>query len=399
MGFRRVAAALAAVLLLFSLTGCADWLSFPADATYDSDKYLEEFANRLGYSRLDADGQALYGALYTAVTDTFDSDSTVTVDDQPPAYGVNVPLPSPIPVEDAAYLEQVNAYFQYDNPQFFHICTTRYATTTRTVGGEEYYVSLSLLFTHSPEERATAKAQLDAAVANILADRPDTDDQYLTELYLHDRLTAACTYDEEAATGDRHGDPYARSAYGALVEGKAICGGYTQAMTLLLQACGIPATYVMSEDGEHVWNLVRVNGYYYHLDATWNDTGDRGYHPYFNCSTEELAATHDIRTAHSDLPTCDATRDNYYRRTGIYATIRDSDVLAQQIAAAVNDGQDVVEILVRPEAYDYCLLFLKNQTKTIQAVNAALANTGGQMWEYELYSMAEEYKLFLHKVK
>ena len=395
---RRLPAAVAALLLLIPLSGCADWLALSTGVAYDGDKYRDEFENRWGYTRLDADGQALYGALYTAVTDTFDAATTVTVEGEEPTFGVDVPLPTPVPVEDTVYLEQINTCFQFDNPQFFHISTTRYATTTRTIDGVEHYTSLSLLFTLSPEERTAAKAELESAVAVILAGKPDTDDQYLTELYLHDRLTAACTYDHEAAAGDRHGDPAARSAYGALVEGSAICGGYTQAMTLLLQRCGIPVTYVMNEDGEHVWNLVQINGQAYHLDATWNDTDDRGYHSYFNCSTEEMAVTHDMRDA-SHLPACDATKDNYYRRTGIYTTIRDSEVLAQQIAAALKNGDEMIEILTRPEAYEYCLLFLKNPGKVTAAVNAELTGSGRTMWEYELYSMADEHKLFLHKVK
>lgn len=398
MGFRRMIAVGAALVLLCHLTGCAGLGKLFSTNPFDSNKYKDEFVGRPGYARLDAAGQELYGTLYTAVTDTFDTDSTVMMNGTQSTYGIQVTLPTPIPIADAAYLEKITACFQYDNPQFFHVSTTRYATNTATIDGEKQYVSLALLFTLAPQERVAAKQELDAVVEDILAHRPETDDPYLTELYLHDRLTAICTYDNEAATADQHSNPHARSAYGALVEGTAICGGYTQAMTLLLERCGIPATYVMNKAGDHVWNMVEIGGQFYHLDATWNDSNDQGYHLYFNCPTEELSPTHDIATENNDLPVCHATTDNYYRRTGIYAKVRDSEVLAKQIAAAILQGQDVIEILARPEAYEYCLLFLKQNSRVMTAVNAELVSSGTAMWEYDLYSMADEHKLFLHKI-
>ena len=397
---RRCILCLSALLIVMH-SGCAQFGGLAGD--YDSDKYEDAYSDRWGYTRLNAEGKELYGALYTAVTDTFDTDSTVTIpdeenpDNQVVTYGVEVPLPHPIPVTDTARLEQINTCFQYDNPQFFHLCSTRYVTSTGRIGGKEYYTSLTLLFTHSVTERVAAKAELEAAVTGILSERPDTTDQYLTELYLHDRLTALCTYDDAAAQGGRHDDPNARNAYGALVEGTAICGGYTKAMTLLLQRCGIASTHIISRDGEHVWNLVEINGRYYHLDATWNDTDDCGYHLYFNCSTDELTSKHLIGEDQNNLPLCDATQDNYYRRTGIYANVRDSEVLAEKIADAVKQGDDVIEIFTRPEAYEYCLLFLKNQAKTFEQVNPYLADSGQTMWDYALYSMQDEHKLFLHK--
>lgn len=58
-------------------------------------------------------------------------------------------------------------------------------------------------------------------------------------------------------------------AYGPLVQGYAICGGYSDAMQLFLEKFGIKSYKVASET--HVWNVVYLNGYWYHLDLTWDD--------------------------------------------------------------------------------------------------------------------------------
>ncbi len=382
--------ALLLLIICLSVAGCgAPFWSTPG---YDGTVYIEEYKDRLGYSRLDADQRELYGALYAAVVETMDEDSTVPVHSEEGTIhqpGVTVPLPTPIVAEDIARLEQAVAYFQYDNPTFFHIDTTHYATAQR----RGYYVNVTLLFTHTATERKTAAKALERAVEDILAGRPDTADEYLTQLYLHDKLNAICTYDDTAAAGDRHDYPHARSAYGALVEGKAICGGYTQAMTLLLQRCGIAATHVMGMDGDHVWNLVRINGHYYHMDATWNDTDDRGYHLYFNVTTKGIMETHPLDEAANNLPACDSVADNYHRRTGVYANIRDKEVLAENIATAMKNGNGLIEIATRPEAYEYTLLFLKNSGQ----VKEAVAAYGVELWDYHLYSMADQHKLFMHR--
>ena len=58
-------------------------------------------------------------------------------------------------------------------------------------------------------------------------------------------------------------------AYGPFIEGYGICGGYTDAMELILERLGIES-YKISSDN-HVWNAVNLNNAWYHLDLTWDD--------------------------------------------------------------------------------------------------------------------------------
>ena len=84
---------------------------------------------------------------------------------------------------------------------------------------------------------------------------------------------------ENCVFAERPGDT-AYTAYGCLVEGSAVCQGYTGAMNLLLGKCGISSigvAGVIIDDGEkHAWNYVKCGGLKY-LDATWDDPiPDRG---------------------------------------------------------------------------------------------------------------------------
>lgn len=59
------------------------------------------------------------------------------------------------------------------------------------------------------------------------------------------------------------------TAYGSLLEGYSLCGGYTDAMELFLEDMGIKSYKISSEN--HVWNAVNLNDAWYHLDLTWDD--------------------------------------------------------------------------------------------------------------------------------
>lgn len=58
-------------------------------------------------------------------------------------------------------------------------------------------------------------------------------------------------------------------AYGPLIQGFGICGGYSDAMQLFLEKFNIKSYRVAS--AAHVWNVVNLNGTWYHLDLTWDD--------------------------------------------------------------------------------------------------------------------------------
>ena len=59
------------------------------------------------------------------------------------------------------------------------------------------------------------------------------------------------------------------NAYGALIEGRAVCNGYADALNIFLDKLKIPNYKVISEN--HVWNAVYVNNKWLHVDLTWDD--------------------------------------------------------------------------------------------------------------------------------
>lgn len=94
------------------------------------------------------------------------------------------------------------------------------------------------------------------------------------------------------------------SAYGALVEGEAKCMGYADAFMVLGKACGLDVRYIVSST--HAWNLIKLDGKWYHVDVTWEDPdmpgGNNGYgfdklrNKYINLTDDEMKTFYDHKS-------------------------------------------------------------------------------------------------------
>ena len=68
---------------------------------------------------------------------------------------------------------------------------------------------------------------------------------------------------------------YADSIYGALVDKKALCEGYAKAFSYLCNLSGIENMIVTGYTGvDHMWNMVKLNGSWYHIDIGWDQPAE-----------------------------------------------------------------------------------------------------------------------------
>ena len=112
-------------------------------------------------------------------------------------------------------------------------------------------------------------------------------------LFLNDYLALHYQYHEQGTNGD---------AYRFLRDGEGTCNAYTMTVLAVMERLGVPCSYVRSESLNHIWNIVQIDGTWYHLDVTWNDPemrSDYGArmenpshvgHTYFLLSTDALRA-------------------------------------------------------------------------------------------------------------
>lgn len=140
-------------------------------------------------------------------------------------------------------------------------------------------ISVRLSYAVPVDELDAYEAKVEAKVAEALTWTDSSMDMAHRAQALHDYLVRNCAYDSDAARYTKDVPQQYRASYtaiGALVDGRAVCQGYADAYSLLLARAGIESTYVSSAAMNHGWNMVKVGDRWYHVDVTWDDSGNGG---------------------------------------------------------------------------------------------------------------------------
>lgn len=141
----------------------------------------------------------------------------------------------------------------------------------------------------SLEERQIFADRMQEAISCVKEGMTDVE----KALALHDYLALNCAYAYKEYLEDTLDTvEHVYDSYGALVNGKAVCQGYAEAYRLLLSTVGIQSDLCSSGEMNHAWNVVMIDGNWYHVDVTWDDpTWNREgqvFHSYFLLSDAEM---------------------------------------------------------------------------------------------------------------
>lgn len=112
---------------------------------------------------------------------------------------------------------------------------------------------------------------------NALETLPELDTVEKT-LVAHNYLAQICSY---AETWEKN---RANTAWGALVYKETQCSGYARAKKALCDTMGVNCVYVHSDNSSHQWNMVEIDGVWYVVDVTFDDSSYGFY--YFLCGSE-----------------------------------------------------------------------------------------------------------------
>ena len=163
-------------------------------------------------------------------------------------------------------------------------------------GGYRYWTSGSTItqiefayLTNAKEEQQ----ELDAALQEVKSkiDISGMTDEEIVLAY-HEYLTSTVAYAYEDYFNGTIAANHGYDMYGALVKHSCVCQGYAETMFYLLREAGLSCAVASSENINHAWNIVKIHGKWYHIDATWDDTvwdmPGRSYHDYFLVSFDTM---------------------------------------------------------------------------------------------------------------
>ncbi len=187
------------------------------------------------------------------------------------------------------YLEEVRAKLRelYNRPELFYF--DNYVVWSNPSTGKVSRVEFHYREEYGEAEVAAFEAAVERVVDTVL---PYGASRMQAALLFHDYLAVNVAYDYDNYMAGTV-PPVSYTAYGALVLGKAVCQGYTQAYRALLEYCGIPSAYVSSDEMDHGWAMIQLGENWYHVDVTWDDpTPDapgRVRHRYFLLSDSAIS--------------------------------------------------------------------------------------------------------------
>lgn len=160
---------------------------------------------------------------------------------------------------------------------------------------------------------------------------------YQKALWLHDWLLDQLEYDVSLKWS---------SAESALTRGLGTCQAYESAYSMLLSAADIENSETRDTYDGHTWNAVKLDGKWYQIDCTWDDTNDNWYdfdqrHLYFGLTDELMALAHPghskIYTANGYSSHSNSLDNNFYVKNGDAYNWSESYI--DRIKEKLNDGE------------------------------------------------------------
>lgn len=160
-----------------------------------------------------------------------------------------------------------------------------YAYTLRSWGNKST-ATIEARYRETAEQTAQVNEKVKSVLAEIL--KPGMNDHEKIKA-IHDWVVTNVEYDQSLTY---------YTAYHAIALGKAVCQGYSLLGYRMLQEAGFDALIAEGSvnTGEHAWNMVKLDGVWYHLDLTWDDpvgaTDDKIRYGYYLKTDDELRRDH-----------------------------------------------------------------------------------------------------------
>jgi len=150
-------------------------------------------------------------------------------------------------------------------------------------------VNLKITYIYSKEFIDKIETEVNKLLDTLITD--NTKSAYDKIKIIHDYIINNTRYDV-----NNNKDLNSYNAYGTLFNHIATCNGYTDLMAIFLTKMGYENFKIATTNDEnsgHVWNAVKLNNEWLHLDLTWDDpvssdNKDYLYHKYFLINSEKL---------------------------------------------------------------------------------------------------------------
>ncbi|MBQ4629711.1 MAG: hypothetical protein IJB70_01830 [Clostridia bacterium] len=174
----------------------------------------------------------------------------------------------------------------FSNPEYFYVLGPYYYRDD-----DEYVTDVEPIYGITDKEQIeNTLEEIEAVSEEILFLISENMTDFDKVMTVHDYMVEHFSYDWDFYYDSANTDPgtyYHQFTLEIMTKKLGVCQGYTLAFTYMMNKLGIETRYVSSDVMNHAWNLVKVDGEWYHIDVTWDDSDDCGevHHEYELIST------------------------------------------------------------------------------------------------------------------
>lgn len=302
-------------------------------------------------------------------------------------------------------------YVIYDHPEIFWF---QQQSTIYTIQPSSAVTKVEFLYKMTKEEATKRQLQIDEEVKKFTNKIDASLNDYEIALRVYENIIQLIDYDSLGLEEQRNDEDAKekpddlRSIYGVIVNKKAVCAGYAKATQYFLQRYGIECTYISNK--KHAWNLVRLDGDYYHLDTTWGDysntkesmnTSDEVGYDCFCITTKEVERLEDHEIDFDlPIPECTAIKCNYHYREGLYFETYDFTKCKEIICKKMTTGRKTISLkCADSNVYNELKTSLVTQQKFQEIIQYANLTNGVRISSAYSYAEKEKRKIITFYVK
>lgn len=223
----------------------------------------------------------------------------------------------PVPRYSINELLELFTFVQLDHPEIFY--ASSFSVRSYALADSVEFFPVYLFKKKMIQEHQKA---IEARVRKLSRAAMDLDEEG-KEKYVHDFICQNVRYDKLKKA-------YSHEVIGPLTQGVGVCEGIAKSVKILLDALHVPCVIAFSHNNpekgvkyRHAWNLVKIKGKWYHLDATFDNslTRNAGSDPsqkelqdirydYYNLGDKALFRDHEPLVW--PMPNCTEEKNTYY---------------------------------------------------------------------------------------
>ena len=240
-----------------------------------------------------------------------------------------------VPLLDGKRLSDIYFMVRMDCPEIFYSVKFRYKYYKDSDHAElipEYLFPKAKIIEH--------KKALEARVKKLVKQAEKMNEKE-KELFIHDFICHNVHYDKLKKA-------YSHEIIGPLQLGIGVCEGIAKTVKVLCDALGIWCIIALCDNNpekgvkyRHMWNVVRIEGKYYHLDATFDNSLSKEEiirYDYFNLSDSQIFKDHE--PVIYKVPVCADGEHTYYREKKLSWTKYEE--VQKRAAQAVKKGKTLI---------------------------------------------------------